>query len=42
MEYEKNAFDHQGLQYAFIGFDELTHFTKKQFFYLMSRNRSTC
>jgi len=26
----------------FIGFDELTHFTKKQFFYLLSRNRSTC
>lgn len=42
MEYEKNAYDHQWLQYAFIWFDELTHFTKKQFFYLMTRNRSTC
>lgn len=41
MEYEKNAYDHQWLQYAFIWFDELTHFTKKQFFYLMTRNRST-
>ncbi len=30
----------QGSQIAFIGFDELTHFTKKQFFYMMSRNRS--
>ncbi len=23
-------------------FDELTHFTRKQFFYMLSRNRSTC
>jgi predicted phage terminase large subunit-like protein len=30
----------QGSQIALIGFDELTHFTKKQFFYMMSRNRS--
>lgn len=42
LEYEKNIYDHQWLQYAFIWFDELTHFTKKQFFYLLSRNRSTC
>jgi hypothetical protein len=42
MEYEKNMLDHQWLQYAFIWFDELTHFTKKQFFYLLSRNRSAC
>lgn len=42
MEYEKNMLDHQWLQYAFIGFDELTHFTKKQFFYLLTRNRSDC
>lgn len=32
----------QGTQIAMIGFDELTHFTKKQFFYMLSRNRSTC
>lgn len=25
-----------------IAFDELTHFTRKQFFYMMSRNRSVC
>lgn len=25
-----------------IEFDELTHFTKKMFFYMLSRNRSTC
>lgn len=42
MEYEKNMLDHQWLQYAFIGFDELTHFSKKQFFYLLTRNRSDC
>lgn len=40
MEYEKNMYDHQGAQYPFIGFDELTQFTKKQFFYLLGRNRS--
>lgn len=33
---------YQGGQFAFIGFDELTHFTEEQFFYLLSRNRSGC
>ncbi len=42
MQYEKDVYDHQGAQYCLIGFDELTHFTKKQFFYLLSRNRSLC
>jgi hypothetical protein len=42
LEHEKNIYDHQGAQYCLIIFDELTHFTKKQFFYLLSRNRSTC
>lgn len=32
----------QGSQIAFIGFDELTHFSAYQFFYMLSRNRSTC
>ena len=32
----------QGSQIAYIGFDELTHFSKKQFMYMLSRNRSTC
>ena len=32
----------QGSQIAFIGFDELTHFSERQFFYMLSRNRSTC
>ena len=42
LEHEKNKFDYQGSEIPFIGFDELTHFTESMFFYLMSRNRSTC
>lgn len=42
LEYEKNILDWQGSQIPFIGFDELTHFSEKMFFYLLSRNRSTC
>jgi len=42
LEYEKNIYDWQGSQIPFIGFDELTHFTKKMFFYLLTRNRSVC
>ncbi len=41
LEHEKNIFDWQGSQLPFIGFDELTHFTQKMFFYMMSRLRST-
>lgn len=40
MEHEKNAFDWDGSQIPYIAFDELIHFTRKQFVYLMSRNRS--
>jgi hypothetical protein len=42
LEHEKNILDWQGSQIPFIGFDELTHFTEKMFFYLLSRNRSVC
>lgn len=31
-----------GTEIAYIGFDELTHFTKHMFLYMLSRNRSTC
>jgi hypothetical protein len=41
LEYDRSVFDWQGSQIPFIGFDELTHFTEKQFFYMLSRNRST-
>ena len=42
LEYEADKFGWMGSQVAFIGFDELTHFTEGQFWYLLSRNRSTC
>lgn len=42
LEYEKNVLDWQGSQIPFIGFDEVTHFSEKMFFYLLSRNRSAC
>lgn len=42
IEHEKNIYDWQGAQIPYIGFDELTHFTRKMFFYLLTRNRSTC
>lgn len=42
LEYEKNVYDWQGSEIPLIGFDELTHFTKKMFFYMLTRNRSTC
>lgn len=32
----------QGTEIAYIGFDELTHFTRHQFLYMLSRNRTTC
>lgn len=42
LQYDKDKLSHQGAEYAFIGFDELTHFTEGQFLYLLSRNRSVC
>ncbi len=42
LEHESSVFGLQGSQIALIGFDELTHFSERQFFYLLSRNRSTC
>ena len=42
LEHEKNIYDWQGAEIPYIGFDELTHFTEKMFFYLLTRNRSTC
>ena len=40
MEYESTVHDWQGSQIPLICFDELTHFSKKMFFYMLSRNRS--
>ncbi len=42
LQHEKDIYSHQGAQYPLIIFDELTHFTETMFFYLLSRNRSTC
>lgn len=41
LQYEKNIYDHKGGQYPLICFDELTSFEESQFWYLLSRNRST-
>lgn len=40
LENEMTVYNWQGSQIPFIGFDELTHFTEKQFWYMLSRNRS--
>jgi len=42
LQHESDVHDHQSKQYAFVGFEELTGFTAKQFWYMVSRNRSTC
>lgn len=41
LEYDKDVLSWQGAQIPWIGFDELTHFSENQFFYMLSRNRST-
>ena len=42
IEREEDLAKWQGSQICEIGFDELTHFSEKTFFYMLSRNRSTC
>jgi len=39
---EHDVSDWQGSQIPLIGYDELTHFSEKQFWYMLSRNRSMC
>lgn len=39
IEYEKDLINFQGAQIPLMLFDELTQFTKKQFFFMISRNR---
>ena len=41
-KFETTVYDWQGAQITLICFDELTHFSAHQFFYMVSRNRSTC
>ena len=38
---EEDKYNHHGLQYQFIGFDELTTFTLTQYLYMFHRCRST-
>jgi predicted phage terminase large subunit-like protein len=40
LQHEKTKFDWQGAQLDRLGYDELSHFTESQFFYLLSRVRS--
>ena len=40
MQHEDNKYDHQGKQYHFAGFDEVTQFTESQYTYVHSRVRS--
>jgi predicted phage terminase large subunit-like protein len=42
LQYEKSVKAWDGSQLALIQFDELQHFSETQFFYMMSRNRTTC
>lgn len=42
LEHDTDVLSWQGSQIPLIGFDELTHFSAKQFWYMLSRNRSTC
>jgi hypothetical protein len=42
LQFETTVYDWQGAQITLICFDELTHFSAHQFFYMTSRNRSTC
>ena len=41
LEHEDDKHSWQGAQLVMIGFDELTHFTENQFWFLLSRARST-
>lgn len=42
MQYDADMYNWQGSQIAYLAFDELTHFGESAFFYMLSRNRSTC
>lgn len=42
LQHEANKYDWQGSQIPFLGFDELSHFSESQFWYLIGRNRSLC
>lgn len=39
MQLLKNMYDHQGAEYCFVGFDELTEFLREQYLYMFTRCR---
>jgi predicted phage terminase large subunit-like protein len=39
---EQHKYNWQGAEICYLGYDELTHFTKSQFTFLFASNRSTC
>jgi len=41
LQHEDDKYNHQGREYHFAGFDELTQFTQTQYTYILSRVRST-
>lgn len=41
LQNENDKENHQGQEYQYVGFDELTHFTVTQYLYLFSRVRTT-
>jgi predicted phage terminase large subunit-like protein len=41
LEHERSVHDHQSAEYQYLGFDELTSFTEKQYTYMLSRARSS-
>ena len=40
MAHKNSYLQYQGLSFEYIGFDELTHFTREEYEYLLSRNRA--
>lgn len=42
LQYEADVQDWRSSQIALLAFDQLETFTQQQFFYMLSRNRSTC
>lgn len=40
-QYEKDVYDHQGIEYDFIGIDELTHWPERMAKYLITRLRTS-
>lgn len=42
LQHAKDVYSYQGAQFTRLAFDEATHFTEEEVFYLLSRCRSTC